>query len=117
MQYIGYADEILDVAFVGRGDEWLAVASNSPDVKIYSLESMTCRVLHGHKDIVLCLARPPSKKHMLASGSKVSKPGISIRFFGSLVRICFSREIQEKHSYKLLFLCCNTDLLIAFLYS
>ncbi|CAG0882194.1 unnamed protein product [Darwinula stevensoni] len=69
-QYIGYADEILDVAFVGRGDEWLAVASNSPDVKIYSLESMTCRVLHGHKDIVLCLARPPSKKHMLASGSK-----------------------------------------------
>ncbi|KAH9044758.1 U3 small nucleolar RNA-associated protein [Lactarius pseudohatsudake] len=61
-QLIGFNDEITDVAHV-------ALATNSPLIRIYSTESFDARLLAGHRDIVLSLATSSSGR-ILASGAK-----------------------------------------------
>lgn len=66
-QLIGFADEILDTVFVGKKSRYLAVATNSPAIKLYdTAAAMNCRVLLGHSDIVLSLAS--HKNYLLSSG-------------------------------------------------
>ncbi len=45
---VGHYDEILDLKFVGEDDSMVAVASNSPQVKVIDRESMHCSILNGH---------------------------------------------------------------------
>lgn len=66
-QLIGFSDEILDLAFVGKKDRYLAVATNSPDVKLYDTASMNCVILKGHSETVMSLA---AHKNLLLSSSK-----------------------------------------------
>lgn len=66
-QLIGFSDEILDIVFVGKKDRYLAVATNSPDIKIYDTTDMNCQILKGHTDLVLALA---STSNYLLSSSK-----------------------------------------------
>lgn len=66
-QFIGFSAEILDLAFVGKKDRYLAVATNSLDIKIYDTLDMNCQIIRGHKDIILSLA---SFKNFLVSASK-----------------------------------------------
>lgn len=66
-QLIGFSDEILDLAFVGKKDRFLAVSSNSPDIKLYDTNSMNCVILKGHTETVMSLA---AHKNMLLSSSK-----------------------------------------------
>ncbi|KAF9785694.1 WD40 repeat-like protein [Thelephora terrestris] len=73
-QFIGFNDEIVDATFltapqippplnpknggldrVCRGDDRLAVATNSSLIRIYDASSLDARLLEGHNDIVLCL--------------------------------------------------------------
>ncbi|XP_055677029.1 transducin beta-like protein 3 [Lutzomyia longipalpis] len=68
-QLIGFSDEILDMAFVGKKDRYLAVATNSPDIKFYDTTTMNCQVLKGHTDIVMSLA---ARGKLLVSASKDS---------------------------------------------
>uniref|UniRef100_A0A1L8DGY2 Putative wd40-repeat-containing subunit of the 18s rrna processing complex n=1 Tax=Nyssomyia neivai TaxID=330878 RepID=A0A1L8DGY2_9DIPT len=68
-QLIGFSDEILDMAFVGKKDRYLAVATNSPDIKFYDTTTMNCQVLKGHTDIVMSLA---ARGKVLVSASKDS---------------------------------------------
>ena len=70
-QLIGFNDEITDVAFLGSAQpsEYVALATNSPLIRIYSTESFDARLLAGHRDIVLSLATSSSGR-MLASGAK-----------------------------------------------
>lgn len=68
---VGYSDEILDVAYVGKKDSHLAVATNSADIKLYDLETMNCQLLCGHTDIVLALATSRADKNLLLSSDKV----------------------------------------------
>ncbi|XP_059469900.1 transducin beta-like protein 3 [Neocloeon triangulifer] len=67
---IGYCDEILDIVYCGKGDTCLAVASNSPDIKLYRLKDMHCLLLKGHTDLVLALSASPSQPNLLASSAK-----------------------------------------------
>lgn len=66
-QLIGFSDEILDLAFVGKKDRFLAVATNSPDIKVYDTTSMNCVILKGHTETVMSLA---AHKNLLLSSSK-----------------------------------------------
>lgn len=53
-QFIGYSDEILDVACL-QGNR-LAVVSNSSHVRLSALDSLSSQLLSGHTDTVLALA-------------------------------------------------------------
>ncbi|KAI9445056.1 U3 small nucleolar RNA-associated protein [Lactarius indigo] len=70
-QLIGFNDEITDVALLGSAQpsEHVAIATNSPLIRIYSTESFDARLLAGHRDIVLSLATSSSGR-ILASGAK-----------------------------------------------
>jgi hypothetical protein len=68
---VGYCDEILDATFLGNSDTHLAVASNSPDIKLYRLKDMHCVLLKGHTDLVLSLATSKKSPNLLASTAKV----------------------------------------------
>lgn len=72
MQFVGYSDEILDVVYFGEEEEYLAIATNSPDIKIYQFETMNCQLLRGHTDIVLALAVTKADKSFLLSSGKVN---------------------------------------------
>lgn len=56
----GNNGEIIDLAFVGPVDEsgisgYLALATNSPEVRIVSVDTQSLTILTGHSDIVICI--------------------------------------------------------------
>ncbi|VAI93080.1 unnamed protein product [Triticum turgidum subsp. durum] len=70
---IGYNDEILDLKFVGEDEQYLAVATNLEQVRVYDVASMSCSyVLAGHTEIVVCLDTcvSASGKTLVVTGSK-----------------------------------------------
>ena len=52
---IGYNDDILDIKVLGKNEDYMIVATNSPNIKVFHSSSSSCQVLQGHTDIVLCL--------------------------------------------------------------
>lgn len=66
-QLIGFTDEILDLLLMGRKDQFLVMATNSNDIKVYDLLTMNSIILKGHTEIVLALA---SFKNILLSSGK-----------------------------------------------
>lgn len=66
-QFIGFSAEILDMAFLGKKNRFLAMATNSSDIKVYDTNDMNCQVVRGHTDIVLSLS---SLRNYLLSSSK-----------------------------------------------
>ena len=66
---VGYNDDILDIKVLGKDESFIAVATNSPNIKVFCLVSASCHVLYGHTDTVLCLDVFPNKISFL-SGSK-----------------------------------------------
>ncbi|PNF27952.1 Transducin beta-like protein 3, partial [Cryptotermes secundus] len=69
-QLVGFSDEVLDLALLGTGGCYLAVATNSTDIKLYNMKDMGCQLLRGHTDLVLTLAAAPSNPSLLLSGAK-----------------------------------------------
>lgn len=69
-QLVGYSDEILDVAYLGENSSYIAVATNSPDIKLYNILTMNCELLCGHTDIVLSLATARTNAYLLVSSAK-----------------------------------------------
>ncbi|XP_025152449.1 transducin beta-like protein 3 isoform X2 [Harpegnathos saltator] len=69
-QLVGYADEILDVVYLGANDTHIALATNSCDIKLYDIASMNCQLLCGHTGIVLALATTPANANLLISAAK-----------------------------------------------
>lgn len=47
-QFAGYSEEVLDVRFLGPNDSHIIVASNSPCLKVFELQTLACQILHGH---------------------------------------------------------------------
>ncbi|XP_069838180.1 transducin beta-like protein 3 [Dendropsophus ebraccatus] len=54
-QFAGYNDEVLDVKFLGPSDSYIVVATNSPQIKVFELETSNCQILYGHTETVLAL--------------------------------------------------------------
>ncbi|XP_062227457.1 protein TORMOZ EMBRYO DEFECTIVE-like [Phragmites australis] len=70
---VGYNDEILDLKFVGEEEQYLAVATNLEQVRVYDVALMLCSyVLAGHTEIVVCLdtCASASGKTLVVTGSK-----------------------------------------------
>ncbi|XP_037950259.1 transducin beta-like protein 3 [Teleopsis dalmanni] len=68
-QLIGFNDEILDLCFLGDNDRFLAVATNSKNIKIYDTESnMNCKIIAGHKDTVMALSATGNSNLLLSAG-------------------------------------------------
>uniref|UniRef100_A0A023GM38 Putative wd40-repeat-containing subunit of the 18s rrna processing complex n=1 Tax=Amblyomma triste TaxID=251400 RepID=A0A023GM38_AMBTT len=69
-QFVGHNDEVLDMRFLGREERFLAVATNSPQVRIFQLDTFHCQLLKGHADTVVALDTFPSDPTLLATVSK-----------------------------------------------
>jgi U3 small nucleolar RNA-associated protein 13 len=70
-QFIGDHGEILDTQLCGQN--LLAMATNSPLVKLYNMNTWDCKLLKGHTDLVICLSVFLDKhRTFLASSSKDS---------------------------------------------
>ena len=73
-QIVGDLDEIVDMKCFGQDS--VAVATNSADLKVWSISDNNWEIVAGHKDIVLALDISRSQK-MLCSGGKDN----SVRIF------------------------------------
>ena len=84
-QLVGNLDEVTDVRLLTPHDadspSSVAVATNSPDVMLFDLATLSCaHTLRGHADIVLALeaaqgAVSASGQALLASGGKDAQVG------------------------------------------
>jgi WD40 repeat protein len=72
VQFVGHNDEVVDIRFWGVNDKQIAVATNSPLIKVFDVDTWACQILVGHTDNVVSLDTY-QKGHMslLVSGSKV----------------------------------------------
>ncbi|CAM9900249.1 unnamed protein product [Discosporangium mesarthrocarpum] len=87
-QIVGYNDEVIDIKHLptplpsswqptGRvgggaglepgGCSWVAVATNSPQVRLFELGGFSCRLLDGHTETVLSLDVAPDGRHLCTS--------------------------------------------------
>lgn len=69
-QLVGFSDEILDLVLVGPKDRFVVMASNSQDIKAFDRDTMNCKLLKGHTDIVLGLCG--HKSWLISSGKDCS---------------------------------------------
>lgn len=102
-QFIGFSDEILDLALLGTNNSHIAVATNSSDIKLYENSTMNCKLLKGHTDLVLALSTSPTNPALLMSSGKdntvrlwhlqndntVVCIGIGLRHTGSIDSVAF----------------------------
>jgi len=78
-QITGTLDEVIDAAYIGSNQDYLAVATNLEEIRILSVQSQQSSsstyfgadvgVLRGHDDIIICLDVDWSG-HWLATGAK-----------------------------------------------
>ncbi|KAI3940507.1 hypothetical protein MKW98_024914 [Papaver atlanticum] len=101
---VGYNEEIVDMKFLGDDEQFLAVATNIEQVRVYDLASMSCSyVLTGHSEIVLCLDTciSSSGKTLVVTGSKDNSVrlwenssciGIGTGHMGAVGAVAFSKK-------------------------
>ncbi|KAF8360412.1 hypothetical protein PRIPAC_87335 [Pristionchus pacificus] len=69
-EIVGMHDEIFSVEFMGDKDDFLAVASNSPELKLYETKTFNCKFIPGHTASVVSLSVPHWNSSLLASCAK-----------------------------------------------
>ena len=81
LQFVGYLDEVLDVRFMGEGENLLAVATNSEQLKVFNRRSQDCQVCtwasaflcdvpHAHL-LFISPPHPPSLSYLPPPSSQV----------------------------------------------
>ncbi|KAI7867670.1 WD40-repeat-containing domain protein [Spinellus fusiger] len=68
-QIVGYNDEIVDIAYLGKDETHLAAATNSEQLRVYNVETQDCDLVYGHTDMIICLDRS-NDGEVLVTGSK-----------------------------------------------
>ncbi|KAJ2655721.1 U3 small nucleolar RNA-associated protein [Coemansia sp. RSA 1200] len=68
-QIVGYNEEIIDMEYIGNTQDYLAVATNTEQIRIYNTNNLNCELAYGHKDTILCLSVHESG-FIVATGSK-----------------------------------------------
>lgn len=106
---VGYNEEIVDMKFLGEEENFLAVATNLEQVRVYELASMSCSyVLAGHTETVLCLDTciSSSGRTLIVTGSKDNSVrlwdsesrhciGVGVGHMGAVGAVAFSRKRQD----------------------
>lgn len=64
----GHHGEIIDCTYVGENETHLAIATNSPEVRILKWGSLDHGVLAGHKDIVIAIDRSIDGRWLATAG-------------------------------------------------
>ncbi|XP_068249989.1 transducin beta-like protein 3 [Palaemon carinicauda] len=91
-QLSGYNDQILDAVFVGTGETHLAVATNSPQIRIYKVNDFSVHLTRGHTANVYSLTRHPTKHDIFASSAHDSSICIwELKTDGSAVCIAMAK--------------------------
>ncbi|KFK25898.1 hypothetical protein AALP_AA8G177000 [Arabis alpina] len=70
---VGYNEEIADMMFLGDEEQFLAVATNLEEVRVFDVATMSCSyVLAGHKEVVLSIDTCVSSSGnvLIVTGSK-----------------------------------------------
>eukprot|EP00613_Pedinella_sp_CCMP2098_P073786 CAMPEP_0171912904 /NCGR_PEP_ID=MMETSP0993-20121228/11422_1 /TAXON_ID=483369 /ORGANISM="non described non described, Strain CCMP2098" /LENGTH=881 /DNA_ID=CAMNT_0012546823 /DNA_START=1 /DNA_END=2646 /DNA_ORIENTATION=- len=89
-QIVGYNDEVSAVKFVnesGGGSDSIAVATNSPLLKLLRIKDMSCDVLEGHTGSILSVDVCPAGK-WVATGSKDRTARLWEVATGACVMVC-----------------------------
>ncbi|XP_068643036.1 protein TORMOZ EMBRYO DEFECTIVE [Aristolochia californica] len=106
---VGYNEEIVDMKFLGEDEQFLALATNLEQVRVYDLASMSCMyVLAGHADTVLCLDTcvSTSGRTLVVTGSKdntvrlwehesQSCIGVGAGHMGAVGAVAFSKKQRK----------------------
>lgn len=66
----GYNDEILGVKFISHETNLIAVATNSPQLRLYNLQNFNCTLVEGHSDTIMSVDSPSWDSHLIATASK-----------------------------------------------
>lgn len=64
----GYHGEIIDCTYVGEDEEYLAIATNSPEVRVLQWGALSHVVLAAHKDIVIAIDRSVDGRWLATAG-------------------------------------------------
>uniref|UniRef100_A0A2N9H388 U3 small nucleolar RNA-associated protein 13 C-terminal domain-containing protein n=1 Tax=Fagus sylvatica TaxID=28930 RepID=A0A2N9H388_FAGSY len=103
---VGYNEEIVDMKFLGEEEQFLAVATNLEQVRVYDLAAMSCSyVLAGHTETILCLDTcvSSSGRALIVTGSKDNNVrlwesetrrciGVGVGHMGAVGAVAFSRK-------------------------
>ncbi|KAG4166824.1 hypothetical protein ERO13_A13G156800v2 [Gossypium hirsutum] len=106
---VGFNDEIVDMKFLDEEEQYLAVATNLEQVRVYDLSSMSCSyVLAGHTDTILCLDTSISSngRRLILTGSKDNSVrlweserrcciGLGIGHMGAVGAVAFSKKCRD----------------------
>ncbi|XVE62302.1 hypothetical protein DITRI_Ditri06bG0107400 [Diplodiscus trichospermus] len=106
---VGFNDEIVDMKFLDEEEQYLAVATNLEQVRVYDLSSMSCSyVLAGHTDTILCIDTSVSSygRRLIVTGSKDNSVrlweserqcciGLGIGHMGAVGAVAFSKKRQD----------------------
>ncbi|MFH4975908.1 hypothetical protein AB6A40_002617 [Gnathostoma spinigerum] len=69
-QMVGFNDEIFDVCFVGRNEMCIAVAANSPELRLYDMNTWACHLVPGHSASIMSVSSAKWDPDLLATSSK-----------------------------------------------
>lgn len=64
---VGHNDEILDVKVIPNSNS-VVVATNSPQLRIFDLDTFSCKILDGHSATVLCVEVSPCGRFLASCG-------------------------------------------------
>lgn len=103
-QLVGSNDEVLDLKFIGNDPQKnIAVATNSPKIKIFNIETLNCYLLVGHSDIVLALAVFDHDPFLMASSSKDNTVRVWHFSLDCLSAVCLFQGTGHTHSITSIF--------------
>jgi len=111
-QLAGYNEEILDISFISHELNCIAVATNSPQLRLYDLTTLNCTLVEGHTDLILGVGSAQWDSGLLATCSKdnncllwrlikdgpntnvinVEQLGIATGHTNSVSDVCFSKH-------------------------
>uniref|UniRef100_F1KV63 Transducin beta-like protein 3 n=1 Tax=Ascaris suum TaxID=6253 RepID=F1KV63_ASCSU len=69
-QMVGFNDEIFDLTFVGANRQYMVVAANSTDIRIYETQTWACHLVPGHTGSILCASNASWDANIFATSSK-----------------------------------------------
>jgi U3 small nucleolar RNA-associated protein 13 len=65
---LGFNDEIVDVAYLGKKLQKIVIATNNDRLTVFDIETKNTNILQGHKDIVLTVACSSDSKYFMSGG-------------------------------------------------